>query len=337
MAPVPHSTLEKVRRSGKVKAGRKCRRCEYDLTGLQIGSVCPECGTPVDGRSSRELDTDMIAAKPAFLRRLAAGMIAMMTSLGLGLLSYLAWSSTGAVLWQITGGVALVLWSNGVFLISGRKRTLGDHAAAIAMEGARVRVLAIGTQAMWVVAAGAWFGAEFTLQQAMLKGVTNPPEYRQLIQLAQLCGGVGFVGLLAVCAVLADLASWAGFESARERIRAASIGLTVGLPVAGAAYAVHVSGPMTALKFPLVVVGVLALVGVIASLGTIALTVAQLTGVTFWAMQNAHEALARDARAVERREREAAEMAQRLPQGKAVSPIEPGARPLRGSTIRHER
>ncbi|MCW5777587.1 MAG: hypothetical protein KIS87_14215, partial [Phycisphaeraceae bacterium] len=69
MSPVDPSMLRPVSAGRPVEAGRRCAKCGYDLAGLRVGGVCPECGTIIAGAGSKAAVRDSLTLAPlAYLR-----------------------------------------------------------------------------------------------------------------------------------------------------------------------------------------------------------------------------------------------------------------------------
>lgn len=130
----------------------RCARCRYNLRGLSVRGVCPECGTPVAATLLAVLDPQAAELQPIRLPRLTAlGMVVWAGgAVGAGLLSWLvrlgeAFPSIGLVAWApgaifccmvacAVGGVALIRPHRGI-------RKSAEVAAASACAGCIVLAL----------------------------------------------------------------------------------------------------------------------------------------------------------------------------------------------------
>ena len=54
-----------------IESDRPCAGCGYNLKGLFVGGVCPECGRPISVPKKRMLDDTLVDAPRAFLLRFA--------------------------------------------------------------------------------------------------------------------------------------------------------------------------------------------------------------------------------------------------------------------------
>ncbi len=124
----------------------RCARCAYDLRGLSIRSVCPECATPV--RATLLLVVDPLAdeLRAIYVPRLAAwglvawsvgalaaviGTAAMRSEVFLGawmpreVMAWLAWGVVASVIVSGVGAASSLLWPHG-----GIRRGMALAAAA---------------------------------------------------------------------------------------------------------------------------------------------------------------------------------------------------------------
>lgn len=103
---------------GSKLSGRlSCIRCKYDLVGLSVRSVCPECGTPVQATLLAVVDPHARELRPLSRPRLTA-------------IGMLAWS-LGAL-----GAVLVIWWTRGRMMLAGEGSTFDpDWIAAIGRAG----------------------------------------------------------------------------------------------------------------------------------------------------------------------------------------------------------
>jgi len=128
----PHVALDA---QGRVAESIVCRRCGYDLKGLDPHSRCPECGTAV-GRTIYGGDL-LRFAPPEWVEKLASGMlwiiVAVLGSIALGLLANFAVPVIG-----LAGDVSLSVVSlAGYWLV-----TTPDPSMDLSREGISARVVA---------------------------------------------------------------------------------------------------------------------------------------------------------------------------------------------------
>lgn len=86
--------------AGMVIAEIHCRRCAYDLRGLQFDGLCPECGTPVGHSISRDM---LRYCDPEWVDKLALGSRFMLGSI-IAVLLIILITMFGGVLFTYSGG-----------------------------------------------------------------------------------------------------------------------------------------------------------------------------------------------------------------------------------------
>jgi hypothetical protein len=59
----------------ELTGGMPCVRCGYDLRGLSVRSVCPECGTPIRATILARVDPRARELQPVHTPRLTAGLL----------------------------------------------------------------------------------------------------------------------------------------------------------------------------------------------------------------------------------------------------------------------
>lgn len=156
-----------LRRQGKlgsslITTDQPCQRCGYNLRGLKIPGVCPECGAPIRGRSTR-VAGGLLTLPIAKLRSLSA-WFALAASVALAsvvthvaLTAYLGLGQPPSDLGSRIGAAALMAFA-GVYAI-GVWRTSAPLALPPREDlprlfrGRQVRLLAAGLAWGWAVSA----------------------------------------------------------------------------------------------------------------------------------------------------------------------------------------
>lgn len=140
-AALPGGTIDA---AGMVAADVPCRRCGYNVRGLQITGLCPECATPV----GLSVQGDLLRfADPAWLDRLArgAGLAFWGALLGVGvaiLVGAIAFV-LGPLIAQLIGLAGGVVYLFGVWLLSEPDPSgLGEDRYGTARKVIRVGLVA---------------------------------------------------------------------------------------------------------------------------------------------------------------------------------------------------
>ena len=120
---VPGSSLPPARPApslaSELTGSLPCVRCRYDLRGLSVRAVCPECATPVRATVLSVVDPRASELRPIFRPRVTAAGLVLWSGAGLGA------AVAGWVLWLIEalptaafdGYVAAAMW--GVVVLAG--------------------------------------------------------------------------------------------------------------------------------------------------------------------------------------------------------------------------
>ncbi|GAB4383210.1 MAG: hypothetical protein Kow0022_02470 [Phycisphaerales bacterium] len=264
-------------------------------------------------RSGRFVD-NLVDAPLEYLRLLRTGLFMLSASILLGFAAGLASLWHGGRLLPLVGIVCAPLWLAGAWLTTSPRPTDPETIPDPALDDAALRRLIRAAQSVVLLGSGllfagrlvAWFGGAGTAF---------------LVPWLYGCG-VGML-LLSVPALipfgiyLAALSDWAGHGPVSMQFRFASItialcgsiGLILCIPV--------IRDPAGSGVTALVAVwsGVLTILGT----GYFLVLVVRLANTARWAVCNALEAMARDARLAERRERQAEAMASRM-QRPSVAP-----------------
>lgn len=203
-----------------VMESRACRKCGYDLIGLAVGGLCPECGEPIRARRAARgpREGSMTDAPPAYVNRMIAGFA--VTSVGvLGGLAGLVFALFNPWL----AGGTLVLgswaWAWGIWMVSGpRPKDFAELGNPI-LDNPRTRTAVRAAAAMWplfvllVIAASAASGV------AMLHPV--------LRVLAGVGGLAAFAGLVPISVFIAEIEFWMSDDTGGWQLRGAAWAMTI--------------------------------------------------------------------------------------------------------------
>jgi predicted Zn-ribbon and HTH transcriptional regulator len=195
---------------------RPCAKCGYDLKGLEIGSVCPECGTTIKPKSAfGPRGGTMTDADPRYVKRIIAGfslMSAAILASMFGLVATLFGGWLGYAM-LLAGGAA---WVGGIWLISGRRppdfHALGNPILDAERSRLTVRV-ASGGWALFVVliVVGAAFNA------GGMAGATGV-----IAIAASIAGLAAFAGLVPISIFVAELEFWMSDDTGGWQLRGAA-------------------------------------------------------------------------------------------------------------------
>ena len=111
--------------SGPLPPGLRCRRCTYDLAGLSVDGVCPECGKPIDESLRGDLLRD---ADVTYVRTLHRGV--MMIQFGI-LGSLIATLSSMAYRFTFSPRIGQIAISDLLHIALLAVHTFGGAAASV--------------------------------------------------------------------------------------------------------------------------------------------------------------------------------------------------------------
>jgi hypothetical protein len=189
---------------GVVGEHRLCLRCGYDLIGLRVDGVCPECGTPV----ARSLLGDMLRfSSGEYLRTMHQGVFLILASIVLDLVMIIGGVAVGLVLTAArmgrpgtaVSGVGMVdLAGSGLSLVSAAMSLGGwwllsaPDPRSMAMEkGQQARRL---IRTMVVISAGATLvTTALTLSNKVASPAGGTPVWSAMAIVILLAGVASFV------------------------------------------------------------------------------------------------------------------------------------------------
>jgi hypothetical protein len=174
-----------------------CVRCRYNLRGLSIRSVCPECGVPVRATLLAVVDPHASELRPLFAPRLT-GMALLVWSVSAMLAAVCTWSMRLAgPSWGGVGGalpaiaVVVLVALSGVGMLG----FVRPHAGPVAARGAWFAAIALAAYAVLVWAL--WHlhvGFDLAGVPAYARGGAAVPRLR-LVLVAHVCMAVIALGL----------------------------------------------------------------------------------------------------------------------------------------------
>lgn len=308
MAQLRNTELERLRGQSAlgrvIDDDRSCGECGYNLKGLRIGGMCPECGTPITfNRKRRE---PMMGESPSgYLTQMTLAM----TLMALGGLGWIGFLVVGPLLRIFAGivvpmhpliiGALTVVWCGGVGL-SLRERPFAKErrlskggqpewgALRIAIAATQVFALGIGISYWMLVHTGGtsiWWSAAFGLS---------------LIPM--------LVGWALLAVYLSKIAYWAGDDELGTRLHATAWWLGI----------VGVLSTAVAIR-PIAMFGAIAIMAYVFLTILFMLMVWRMATMVRWAEQNASNARERDrrmaAKAKEELERERAKRMESIAAG----------------------
>lgn len=216
--------------------GRLCAHCNYDLGGVPVGNVCPECGKAAGragrrGRSGRIVES-LMDAPMWYLKSLALG-----TTLLCGVLfAVMLLGLFGTVLLRRSYGdlppaglklMLAIVWWVGVYIATSPRALTNPGSFNAKAEWRRLRVVNRVTQAFWAI------GASLGLMHAAVTANMLPggptPNGALLISIAwAIATLIGMFGLVPLCIQLGDLAEWAQDSPLNARFNTAGGSIAFG-------------------------------------------------------------------------------------------------------------
>jgi hypothetical protein len=276
-------------RGRPVEGDAQCESCGYNLRGLRYGSVCPECGTPIQYRRDPELGFHEMPLPLIRSFRLSCWMLIL--------------AFAGLVVFGMTGGLAaggtvggsLMLAVAGLWVLATWRLTRPlDLPQAVRHGFAQrdgLRIAARWLQFGWLAAVGSFVAAR---AQAAIGG---PADLFMFLALVGVVLGVVGIGVLAI--FLARFAMWLQNEFAAKAFTLAVWGtvlvtpLVLMLPVISATV-----GGLTFILVP----GIIVLVGLllVISIGAFPAGLLSLSRSVDWSVTHARDRMDRDRQMHER-------------------------------------
>lgn len=297
---------------GTISADRACEGCGYNLRGLPMDALCPECGAPVVPRRSSLRFVDNLTDAPlGYLRGVRNGLFMMAGGLlmwvGVPVVVFLLARVFGPRLspraWEVVGEVGAValpvafalLWWGGVVLVT-RRRPVEEGLTRDAFLDSRALRRVNQTAPAALVAFIA-----LGVAGAYMQGAAPGRMADAVSVAASAMGLVSLFALIPLALFLGSMADWAGETGIGDRLR-------------GSAWVLAVAGSLAVVCRLAVVLGgspVLRVLGVLLGLATggamllLAWSVIQLATSAQWAIANNISGRERDKRIeLRRRQRE---------------------------------
>lgn len=268
-----------------------CRKCGYNLKGLQRGSRCPECGfAPPQRASVLSARDNLLYAPLGYLKLLrlgallmALGVVGAVLQVGLGF--FVSEAIVTAMRLLIGAG-----WLGGVWIFTAPRQVNERTPVNPQQEWKRLRWVNRGTQACWLLGS----------LVATSAGAAGAPGALEIV--AGLLGVVALFGLAPLAVQIADIAEWGADTGLASRLRGAAWGVIV----FGVIIYLGFLGPVlpTALAIVLGIAMVVSWWLWVISMIVLGYSVLQLASMTHWAILNSHHLAARDERARQRQERD---------------------------------
>lgn len=316
--PIDPRELAKMAGPKPIEHDKPCHRCGYNLVGLAVGGRCPECGQPIRSLGSLARFSDHLTDAPiAYLKMLAMGMgVLAVGGVGVTICLVGLWATTGSTTWAAEAyAIALAamawVWWGGLYVVT-QPRVLSERTIRdVVLDSQRfrktVRVLqlALPVGAVMIVAA-------IKMNTLMMSGA------------AGVAMVVAVVGMVPVAVYLSAIAEWAGHDHLVDMLRGSAWVLALcGTILLGT---VGVSLASGSTPWIVGILGLLSALAVFCSLVVLLWCLLRMAVMCSWAINNALEAMERDRRIAERREREQRELEARLPQPGSPAPDPLGAR-----------
>ncbi len=138
-----------------IEADRPCPKCGYNVRGLAVGRPCPECGRPIYFGFSAKADHGLADAPYWYIRIQSAALwVIFAGAVSLALLAGLwEWLDTNGL---SSAGLTLVggMWTTGVAIVGLPRPATRVDAVESPRESFVLRFVALGSQSLWLVAAG---------------------------------------------------------------------------------------------------------------------------------------------------------------------------------------
>lgn len=298
--PIDPRTLDPYAARDPYEGDWPCRRCGYNLKGLQRGSRCPECGFQMPQGNVLAARDNLLYAPLWYLKLLRFGALLMaMGVVGAGVLAGMGIFGASEEIRAMGRFATGSAWLAGVWILTGPREVSERTPVNPKEEWKRLRWVNRATQACWLLGAVAALAA-FRLTPIAAPFRTGGPHPLQAV--AEILGVVGLFGLVPLAVQIADIAEWGADSGLASRLRGSAWGLMVfGLVVYLGGFAPELLGPFAFFfTVPLLICGGLWVI----SLLVLGYSVLQLVSMTHWAILNSEHLAARDERIRRRKERD---------------------------------
>jgi hypothetical protein len=276
-------------RGRPVERDTECESCGYNLRGLRYGSVCPECGTPIQYRRDPHLAFHEMPLPLIKSFRLSCWMLIL--------------AFAGLVGFFVTGGLAaggrvgglLMIAVAGLWVLAAWRLTQPLDLPQAVRHGFaprdRLRIAARWLQFGWLAAVG---GLIVSRAQAALGG---PARLFTFLPLVGVVFGVVGIGVLAI--FLSRFAQWLQNEFAAKAFTVAVWGTALATPLVLLLPVISVTiGTLTFLVIP----GIVVLIGLllVISIGAFPVGLLSLSRSIDWSVVHAEQRMERDRQMHER-------------------------------------
>jgi predicted Zn-ribbon and HTH transcriptional regulator len=194
---------------------RPCRKCGYDLKGLRVGNLCPECGQtirlapkPVNARAGTMTDAD-----PRYVRLILAGFATMSAGILLSIFGFVI-----SLFYPIFGAAALLLgaaaWAAGVWIISQPRPADFAELENPILDATRSRLTVRVAAALW---------AAFVVLNLVARVASGVSFLGPTLDIgAGIAGLAAFVGLIPISIFVAELEFWMSDDTGGWQLRGAA-------------------------------------------------------------------------------------------------------------------
>lgn len=241
-----------------IEHDKPCPKCGYNLKGLFVGGVCPECGRAISVPQKRMLEDTLVHAPRAYLSRFALALTCAVVGLAMSLLGFFTIVTSAIVngvlgFYRIGGtnnslapGLNLrvpsapdhayavifllgaAMWSVGLFIATLPRPTPPDVPESRAKEWQRLRVTSRLSQGMWSLAAFLGLLLVYLAPAPTYGGQASPPGWMgPTAILAALATLIGIIGLVPTSVLLARYAEWVPDNDLSWRMRTSAWSMAV--------------------------------------------------------------------------------------------------------------
>lgn len=238
-----------------IEQDKPCPKCGYNLKGLTVGGVCPECGRAISVPQKRMLEDTLIDAPRAYLHRFAISLSVAFLGLAMSVLGIFTIVSSAVVkgvfgfyqlggigmnmivpsipdrLFAVVFLVGAAMWAGGLLVATLPRPTPVDAQDSRKREWMRLRVGVGVTQAAWFVAAVLAFLLVYLAPQQPAPGAgpsVSPSAWMGPVAgVALFFTLTGIVGLIPTAVLLARFADWVPDTDLGWRMRTSAWSIAV--------------------------------------------------------------------------------------------------------------